>query len=178
MNTMKTGVISVKITGGDKTVKNMSAFAKRVQEQVFIRAVQPALKDMADAAKRNVMATSSVSAGSTRTRAAIASRISIKLQRAKGSRYFSKGRLAVFYGKPRGNAPKQEVGKPQPLWVRASLAHLIEYGFKLTHFFGRKVRAQRIAERPFMRPAFDKHKKSAEAKFLSVINSEVRRVTP
>lgn len=178
MSSMKTDAISVKITGGDKTVKNMNALAKRIQEQVFIRAVQPALKDMADTAKRNVMGVSSLSGGSTRTRAAIASRISIKLQRAKGSRYFSKGRLAVFYGKPRGNAPKQEVGKPQPLWVRASLAHLIEYGFKLTHLFGRKVRTQRIAERPFMRPAFQKHKKSAEAKFLSVINSEVRRVTP
>jgi len=178
MNAMKTGVISVQITGGDKTVKNMKAFAKSVQEQVFIRAVQPALKDMAEAAKRNVKATSSVSAGSTRTRAAIASRISIKLQRAKGSRYFSKGRLAVYYGKPRGDAPKQEVGKSPPLWVRASLAHLIEYGFKLTHFFGRKVRSRRIAERPFMRPAFEKHKKAAEAKFLAVINSEVRRVTP
>lgn len=178
MNSMKTGVISVKVTGTDKTVKNMNALAKRIQEQVFIRAVQPALKDMAESAKRNVMGVSSTSGGTTRTRAAIASRISIKLQRAKGSRYFSKGRLAVFYGKPRGNAPKQEIGKPQPLWVRASLAHLIEYGFKLTHFFGRKVRAQRIPERPFMRPAFEKHKKSAEAKFLTVINSEVARVTP
>ena len=178
MNSMKTGVISVKVTGTDKTVKNMNALAKRIQEQVFIRAVQPALKDMAESAKRNVMGVSSTSGGTTRTRAAIASRISIKLQRAKGSRYFSKGRLAVFYGKPRGNAPKQEIGKPQPLWVRASLAHLIEYGFKLTHFFGRKVRAQRIPERPFMRPAFEKHKKSAEAKFLTVINSEVERVTP
>ena len=178
MNSMKTGVISVKVTGTDKTVKNMNALAKRIQEQVFIRAVQPALKDMAESAKRNVMGVSSTSGGTTRTRAAIASRISIKLQRAKGSRYFSKGRLAVFYGKPRGNAPKQEVGKPQPLWVRASLAHLIEYGFKLTHFFGRKVRAQRSPERPFMRPAFEKHKKSAEAKFLTVINSEVERVTP
>ena len=178
MNAMKTNAISVKITGGDKTAKNMSALAKRIQEQVFIRAVQPALKDMADSAKKNVMGVSSTSGGTTRTRAAIASRISIKLQRSKGSRYFSKGRLAVFYGKPRGNAPKQEVGKPQPLWVRASLAHLIEYGFKLTHYFGRKGRAQRISERPFMRPAFEKHQKSAEAKFLSVINSEVRRVTP
>ena len=175
MKRMASNEISVKVTGIDRVQRNMGAFAKSVQEAMFVRAVKPSLEIIQKAAKQNVMGAPSKSAGSTRTREAIASRTSIKLQRAKGSRYFSRGRLAVFYGRPRGTAPKQEVGKTPPLWVRASLAHLIEYGFKLTHFFGRKVRARRIPERPFMRPAFEANRAAAERRFLSVLRGEIGR---
>lgn len=169
---------SVQITGDAKVIANMQAVKKNVQEAIFVRAITPALTEMRDAAKAGVMGIASSSGGSTRTRAAIASRIAIKLQRSKGSRYFSKGRLAVFYGKPRGSRPKDTAGKAPPLWVRASLAHLLEYGFRLTHFFGRKIKARRIAERPFMRPAFEKNRARAESRFLQVIRSELAKVKP
>lgn len=177
-NRISTGIISVKVTGTERVQENMARFAKRTQEALFVRAIQPSLQIIQEAAKRNLAAVPSKSGGSTRTKDAIASRLSIKLQRAQGSRYFSKGRLAVFYGRPRGAAPRQEAGKPQPLWVRASLAHLIEYGYKLTHYFGRKVRARRIPERPFMRPAFESNKAAAERKFLAVLRREIGSVKP
>jgi hypothetical protein len=177
-NRISTGIISVNVTGTERVQENMARFAKRTQEALFVRAIQPSLKIIQEAARRNLAAVPSKSGGSTRTKEAIASRLSIKLQRAQGSRYFSKGRLAVFYGRPRGAAPRQEAGKAQPLWVRASLAHLIEYGYKLTHFFGRKIRARRIPERPFMRPAFESNKAAAERKFLSVLRREIGSVKP
>lgn len=177
-NRISTSVISVKVTGTERVQENMSRFAKRTQEAMFVRAIQPSLSIIQEAAKRNLSAVPSKSGGSTRTKEAIASRLSIKLQRAQGSRYFSKGRLAVFYGKPRTTAPKQEAGKQPPLWVRASLAHLIEYGYTLTHLFGRKIKARRIAERPFMRPAFEANKAKAERTFLSVLKGEIGRVKP
>ena len=178
MRRMASSEISVKVTGTERVQANMKGFAKKVQEAMFVRAVKPSLEIIQKAAKQNVMAVPSKSGGTTRTREAIASRLSIKLQRAKGSRYFSRGRLAVFYGRPRGTAPKQEVGKTPPLWVRASLAHLIEYGYKLTHFFGRKVRTRRIPERPFMRPAFESNRTAAERRFLTVLRGEIGRTKP
>ena len=165
-NKIQTPHLSISVTGGARTVANMKTLRKSMQEAIFVRAIKPALADMMKAAKANVMGVPSRSGGTTRTRSAIASRISIKLQRAKGSRYYSKGRLAVFYGKPRGSAPKQAVGTTPPLWVRASLAHLIEYGYKLTQVFGRKIRNRRIPERPFMRPAFERNKSKAEQRFM------------
>ena len=175
-NNSSTVALSVKVTGGEAVGKRMNALKKNVQEAIFVRAVQPSLKVIADDAKRGVQGVSSKSGGSTRTLSAIASRIAIKLQRSQGSRYFSKGRVAVFYGRPRGTVPKQEAGKQQPLWARASLAHLIEYGFRLTHFFGRKIRTRRIAERPFMRPAFERNKDKAERLFTRVLRDELRKV--
>jgi hypothetical protein len=175
---MSSGEISVKVTGTERVQRNMNDLAKRVQEAMFVRAVKPSLEIIQKAAKQNVLGVPSKAGGTTRTREAIASRISIKLQRAKGSRYYSKGRLAVFYGRPRGTAPKQDPNKMPPLWVRASLAHLIEYGFRLTHFFGRKVRARRIAERPFMRPAFEQNRTAAERRFLAVLRQEIGKAQP
>ena len=178
MKRMASDVVSVKITGTERVQSNMAAFAKSVQEAMFVRAVKPSLEIIQRAAKQNVMGVTSKAGGSTRTREAIASRTSIKLQRSKGSRYFSKGRLAVFYGRPRGTAPKQDPGKATPLWVRASVAHLIEYGFKLTHFFGRKIKARRVPERPFMRPAFEDNRAAAERRFLSALREEITRARP
>lgn len=178
MKRMASDVVSVKITGTERVQSNMAAFAKSVQEAMFVRAVKPSLEIIQRAAKQNVMGVTSKAGGSTRTREAIASRTSIKLQRSKGSRYFSKGRLAVFYGRPRGTAPKQDPGKATPLWVRASVAHLIEYGFKLTHFFGRKIKARRLPERPFMRPAFEDNRAAAERRFLSALREEITRARP
>lgn len=177
-NKIQTPALSISVTGGARTIANMKTLRKSMHEAIFVRAIKPALADMMKSAKQNVLGVPSRSGGTTRTRQAIASRVSIKLQRSKGSRYYSKGRLAVFYGKPRGNAPKQKVGESQPLWVRASLAHLIEYGYKLTHFFGRKVRTKRIPERPFMRPAFERNKAKAESLFLRVVRSEMDKVQP
>ena len=178
MRRMATSATSVKVTGSERVQASMANFAKRTQEAMFVRAVKPSLEIIQRAAKQNVMGVSSKAAGTTRTREAIASRTSIKLQRSRGSRYFSKGRLAVFYGRPRGSAPKQEPGKTPPLWVRASLAHLIEYGFKLTHFFGRKIKTRRIPERPFMRPAFEDNRAAAERRFLTVLREEVNKARP
>lgn len=175
---MRTDAISVAITGTDRVQRNMAQVAKRVQEAMFVRAVKPSLEVIQKQAKTNLAGVPSKSGGTTRTKEAIASRLSIKLQRKKGSRYFSIGRLAVFYGRPRGSAPKQEVGKQQPLWVRASLAHLIEYGFKLTHLFGKAIRTRRIPERPFMRPAFEAKRAEAERRFLAVIRDEIERTRP
>jgi len=178
MKRMASDFVSVKVTGTERVQSNMAAFAKSVQEAMFVRAVKPSLEIIQRAAKQNVMGVSSKAGGSTRTREAIASRTSIKLQRSKGSRYYSKGRLAVFYGRPRGAAPKEKPGKAPPLWVRASLAHLIEYGFKLTHFFGRKIKARRIPERPFMRPAFEDNRAAAERRFLTTLREEIARARP
>ena len=171
-----TVALSVKVTGGKAVNARMNSLKKSVQEAVFVRAVQPSLKLIAQDAKQGVQGLSSISGGSTRTLSAIASRISIKLTRSRGSRYVSKGSVAVFYGRPRKDAPKQEVNKLPPLWARASLAHLIEYGFRLTHFFGRKTRARNVSERPFMRPAFERNQSKAERLFTRVLRDELRKV--
>jgi hypothetical protein len=177
-NRIRTGEISIKVTGTERVQTNLKRFAKDVQQEMFIRAVKPSLEIIQDSAKRNLNAVPSKSGGSTRTKEAIASRISIKLLRQRSSAWFSRGRLAVWYGKPRGTRPPDKARKTPPLWVRASLAHLIEYGFRLTHFFGKKVRAQRIAERPFMRPAFEANKSKAERLFLSALRGEIGRTKP
>lgn len=175
---ISTDAISVKISGTDRVQRNMAQVAKKVQEAMFVRAIKPSLEVIQKEAKSNLAGVPSKSGGTTRTKEAIASRLNIKLQRKRGSRYFSVGRLAVFYGKPRGTAPKQQPDKQPPLWVRASLAHLIEYGFRLTHFFGRAIRPRRIPERPFMRPAFEAKRAEAERRFLAVIRDEIERTRP
>lgn len=177
-NRIRTGEISIKVTGTERVQENLKRFAKDTQQRMFIRAVKPSLEVIQEAAKRNLSAVPSKSGGSTRTKEAIASRISIKLLRQRGSPWFSRGRLAVWYGRPRGTRPPDKANKTPPLWVRASLAHLIEYGFRLTHFFGRKTRAQRIPERPFMRPAFERNKAKAENMFLSALRGQIGKVKP
>jgi hypothetical protein len=178
MKRISTTAITTKVVGSQRLQANMDAVAKAIREGMFTRAVKPSLEIIQKAAKQNVMAVPSRSAGTTRTREAIANRTTIKLQRAQGSRYYSKGRLAVFYGRPRTTAPKQQPGKAPPLWARASVAHLIEYGFKLTHFFGRKIKPKVIPERPFMRPAFEDNRAAAERRFVAVLREEVGRVRP
>lgn len=176
-NRMASGAYSIKITGSKEAASAMNSLAKRVQEQIFIRAVQPSLKLIVASAKSNVVALQSKEGGETGVRAAIASRTAIKLQRSKGSRYFSRGKVAVFYGRARKGVPKQRAGTRLPMWGKASLAHLLEFGYNLTHYFGRKIRARRIAPRPFMKPAFETNKQEAESLFRSVIKSELGRTS-
>lgn len=174
----RTSIISVEVSGTQRVQANMNRFAKNVQEAMFVRAVRPALELVQADAKANLAGIPSKSGGSTRTRDAIASKMNIKLKRASGSRYYSKGTLAVFYGRPRASEPQKKPGKLAPLWARASLAHLIEYGFYLTHFMGQRIRPIAIAGREFMSQAFESKRVAAERKFVQVLKSEIGSVKP
>lgn len=150
---------------GDKELQlKMQGIAPRLQEKLFKRAIKPALAAMKSSAKANVLAVE-VDKPTNQVRKAIASKIDVKMKGRVGSRYKTIGRLAVFYGE----SGKGRARNPKSKAMMASLAHLIEFGFKLSYYFGWKITPQLIHARPFMKPAFNKHRAQAEATFLQVI---------
>ena len=156
------------LTGDKELERKLVGLAPRMQERVFKKAVKPALDKMRQAARSNVMALS-VKEPTGQVRKAIASKIQVRTKGRKGSRYKTLGRLAVFYGQ--SATQRGKVLKTPSL--RATLAHLIEFGFRLTHVFGFKVRARRIPAKPFMRPAFEEHRSQAEATFVRVVKEQI-----
>ena len=172
MKGMSTGEVNARLTatvwGDAELIKKLDGIQPRMHERLFKRAVKPALTNMMKDAKSRVRALP-VKVASNQVRKAIANKISIRVKGRSGSRYKTRGRLAVFYGQ----SAKQRTKTDSPN-LRATLAHLIEYGFRLTHVFGRAVRARRIPEKPFMRPAFEQNKASAEAAFLKAVRDQIR----
>ena len=154
---------------GDKELQAlMKTIAPKMQQKIFVQAIKPALEIMRQRAIANVNQLS-VNIPTNKVRSAIASKIKIIMKGRQGSKYKTIGKLAVFYGV----SGKERKGAVTSKGLMASLAHLIEFGFKLTHYFGWKIKAQKIPANPFMRPAFDSQKSQAEAKFLSVIREAV-----
>jgi hypothetical protein len=140
--------------------------APKVQQRLFKSAVKPALSKMQADAKSRVLSLA-VTVPTNKVRRAIANKIAIRTSGRMGSRFKTLGKLAVFYGRSATERPKELRSPAQ----QATLAHLIEYGFKLTHLFGRRIRTRRIPEKPFMRPAFEKNKASAEAAFVDAVRA-------
>jgi HK97 gp10 family phage protein len=156
------------LTGDKELETRLKGIAPRMQERVFKRAVKPALERMMKSAKANVLALS-VQEPTNTVRKSIASRIMVRVKGRMGSRYKTIGRLAVFYGQSARQRPKQLRGAK----LQATLAHLLEFGFRLTHVFGLKVRPRKIEAKPFMRPAFESNRSQAEATFVSVVKQQI-----
>lgn len=156
------------MTGDRQLEAKLKGLAPRIQERLFKRAVKPSLESMRQAARSNVLSLP-VKEPTGRIRRAIASKIMVRLKGRKGSRYKTIGRLAVFYGQSATQRTKQLKTAP----LRATLAHLIEFGFKLTHVFGFKVATKHIAAKPFMRPAFEDHRAQAEDTFVRVVKQGI-----
>jgi HK97 gp10 family phage protein len=163
----------VKVYGLAELEEKMKDLAPRVHQKIFKRAVRPSLEGMMAAAKINVMAVP-VLHPEHKVRKAIAGKIQIRMKGAVGSRYKTIGSLAVFYGKSATGRAKRLNSDS----LRATLAHLIEFGFNLTHYFGRfrptlGLKVKKILPRPFMRPAFEDNKSAAEATFLREIHAAI-----
>lgn len=164
---------NARVTGIEALDKKMREIAPKVQEKIFKSAIKPSLKTMEDAAKRNVLAIP-VSDPEYKARKSIAAKIGVNITGRKGSKYSTIGRLAVFYG---------QSATARPAFLRspaekATLAHLFEFGFRLTHFFGIPrsrlgLSMKKIPARQFMTPAFEDNKDAAEAMFLSVIEDAI-----
>lgn len=163
-STISTPQFNARLTGDVELQKKMQGIAPRIQQKLFKRAIKPALEKMKGAAKSNVLALT-VDNPTNKVRKAIASKIEVRLKGRGGSKYKTIGKLAVFYGESGKGRDKN----PKTKAMQASLAHLIEFGFKLTYYFGWKIRPRLIPAKPFMKPAFEQNKSQAEATFLQVI---------
>ena len=170
MRSVSSPTLNVRMTGDKELRSLMQNIAPKMQQKIFMKAIKPALETMRQKAIANVSQLS-VKEPTTKVRKAIASKIKIIMKGRQGSKYKTKGKLAVFYGV----SGKERKGAITDKGLMASLAHLIEFGFKLTHYFGYKMGTKKIPANPFMRPAFDSQKSQAEAKFLSVIREAVEQ---
>lgn len=172
MSGVSTGEVNTRLTakvfGDAELIKKLEGLQPRIHERLFKKAVKPALTGMMKDAKARVRALP-VKVATNQVRKAIANKITIRMKGRSGSRYKTRGRLAVFYGQ----SAKQRTSTDTPN-LRATLAHLIEYGFRLTHLFGRKIRPRRIPAKPFMTPAFENNKASAEAAFVKAVRDQIR----
>ena len=164
-DTVSSPALNGRLTGDKELQAKMAGLAPRIQQKIFLRAIKPSLQIMMNAAKANVMAVP-VENPTGLVRKAIASKIQIQVKGRQGSKYKTIGKLGVFYGE--SGRGRDKAKKPTKN-LQASLAHLIEFGFKLTYYFGWKIRPQNIEARPFMTPAFKAHKAQAEASFLAAI---------
>jgi len=161
------------INNWNDVIANLRGIRMSVQNRILTGAVKPSLDMIGAAAKSNVMALSTTGRHHRGVRSAIAAKTSTKIQKMSKSRSFFQGRLAVWYGQPRksfdSKAKKPSAGQ------MASLAHLIEFGYDLTHYFGRKISPRRIAARPFMRPAFKQNVGKAQALFKEAFMQGIKQ---
>lgn len=170
MRSVSSPSLNVRMTGDKELQALMKTIAPKMQQKIFLKAIKPALEVMKQRSISNVNQLT-VKDPTNKVRKAIASKIKIIMKGRQGSGYKTIGKLAVFYGV----SGKERKGAVTSKGLMASLAHLIEYGFKLTHYFGMRINTKKIPANPFMRPAFDSQKSQAEAKFLSVIREAVEQ---
>lgn len=164
--------MTVRVSGTDETIERMEKIEKEAQERIFKQAVRPALNLIGQQAKLNAIQIHTTGKYHQGVRKAIASRIYPKFMRMRGSRYYNRGVLAVWYGRSRREAAAIDRGEAvprQPDWSLASLAHLFEFGYRLTHFMGRRIRPRRIGPRPFMSTALEEKRAEAESMFRAVV---------
>lgn len=164
---------TVKITGVEELDKVMKGIPPRMQQKVFKRAIKPSLKAMEQDAKENVLRLN-VTEPTNEVRKSIAAKIGVRITGRKGSKYATIGRLAVFYGQS-ANARPAFLRTPA---LRATLAHLLEFGFRLTHYFGiprerLRMGVKQIHAKPFMTPAFEDNRDQAERTFVEVVRAAV-----
>ncbi len=164
--------MSVNVSGTEDTIARMGKIEKRAQERIFKEAVRPALLLIGQQAKLNAVQIGTTGKYHQGVRRAIASRIYPQFKRMKGSSYYNRGVLAVWYGRSRREADAMARGESVsrvPDWSLASLAHLFEFGYRLTHYYGRRIRPRRIAARPFMGPALEDKRAQAEGMFRAIV---------
>ena len=139
---------------GQKSVSNtISKFVLAI-ERKRQPMVQEAVDTLISLARKNALSTPSKASGRTGARKQIARAIDVRWTALKNAPEVI-GRVGVFYAKGSG---------------RARIAHLIEYGFRLTHYFGTKISSRKIPEKPFMRPAFNKVK----AQYDSIVSAYMK----
>jgi len=170
-NRMRT-TMTVNISGTEETKARLGQIEKAAQERIFKYAVRPALNLIGQEAKLNALQIRTTGIYHRGVRSAIASRIYPRFQRMRGSRYYNRGVLAVWYGRSRRESQQMDQGVTVsriPDWSLASLAHLFEFGYRLVAVFGRRIRPRQIAARPFMKPALEAKRSQAEAMFRAVV---------
>jgi len=162
------------IQGWNDVISRLRGFRLSTQNKILERAVKPALQMIVQAAQENVLSLSTTGRYHRGLRSAIASKTSVKITKASKSRGWFTGRAAVWYGEPRRSLTGKGNLLPAGL---ASTAHLIEYGYNLTHYFGRKIAPRRIQARPFMRPAYNQERGPAEERFKEVFADAIADAT-
>ena len=158
--------VNIRMTGDKELIELMSKLPAKFQQRLVKEAILPALESVKNKAISNVMGLS-VNAPTDRLRKAIASKIKVEI--VTSGVHKTKGKVAVFYGV----SGRERKGELKDRGLLASVAHLIEYGFKLTYYFGFRIPAQRIPAQPFMQPAFDSERAHANAVFMSVLRDSV-----
>ena len=161
------------IKNWNDVIGRLRGFRLSTQNKILERAVKPSLQMIVQAAQQNVLGISTTGLYHRGLRSAIASKTSVKITKASKSRGWFTGRAAVWYGQPRRSLK----GKAELPAGLASNAHLIEYGYNLTHYFGRKIAPRRIAARPFMRPAYNQQRGPAEQRFREAFASAIADAT-
>jgi len=165
--------IGSNINNWNQVIANLRGLRISAQNEILANAVKPALAKIGDAAKSNVMALSTTGRHHRGVRSSIAAKTSTKIKSMSKSRGTFSGRLAVWYGQPRKNFDSKAAKMTQG--QMASLAHLIEYGYTLTHYFGRRISPRKIAARPFMRPAFEQNVGEAQEMFKQAFLRGINR---
>lgn len=160
-------IVADDLPNWEAAIESMKGIRISVQNKILTNAVQPALGRIAEAAKRNVMALGTTGQHHRGVRDAIKSRISVKIDKMSKKRSWFRGRAAVWYGSPRAQLKTRRESKSKA--EMASLAHLFEFGYDLTHFFGYRIKTRRIQARPFMHPAFTANRGAAQAMFRQAV---------
>jgi hypothetical protein len=161
------------VEGLDELIATLNALPGRAQTNLYRRAIRPALTAVAKEAKalvHNVPVTSgqetkeSKADGSIRDDIAKAIKVKVGIKLKKGVY----GSVAVRY-------PKRAKGQNSP-GNKASLAHLIEFGFTLKVAFYGKPRKQPIAIEgaEFMTSAFERIAPRAQRLFQSAMQELIR----
>ena len=161
---MSYGWLDATVIGDKEIHAKLSRLGWTAQTNLLKSAVVPSLKKMQNSAQRNIRSIS-VHKPTKKVRRSIASNIQIKTTNKRG---LVVGRLAVWYSASR-RASEGVVSE-------ASLSHLFEFGFRLTHYFGRKIAPKLIPAKPFMTPAFQSNKSNAEQAFVRAITTAVQEI--
>lgn len=142
------------------TIKEMNKFVFAMNTAMS-DVVIDAAESMARLVQRNVLALPSKSQGKFGVRKEIAAQVIVDTQEMKNYG-ITRVRVAIDYG----------FGGLQ------GLAHLLEYGFRLTAaYYGRQRKVPlTIAPRPFMRPAFLATEQAWIGRITKAIQSEIARV--
>ncbi|MFA5265256.1 MAG: HK97 gp10 family phage protein [Opitutaceae bacterium] len=136
-----------KLNGGDDLAKTLTGISARVAKDAALKSVISAVQPIVKGAKQNV-------AKHRRTG---------DLERAIGffvRKYHRGRRTYAVIGARRGMG----IGKNEP----ANYAHLLENGYV------NKKTGKRVAAKPYLRPAFDRHAPNAMQQMAAVFSQELK----
>ncbi len=134
--------------------------SERIEKRTVKRAVKAAAKPIVESIKSNLSLQDAIRSGATRE--SIGTVI----------RSYQRGLVTVAVMGPLSGRQQTYKGKEVD---PAKIGHLIERGHEATGWF-REMGGNRVAGKPFVRPAIDQHRESSQVIFVGVIRSEIAAI--